>query len=203
MMDDELYHHGVKGMKWGVRRYRNYDGSYTQAGVKRFDKSLGDYEKADARYKYAKKAYKATKKNGSYHDPDRNADISVSKAVVTNSKIARKAAKRKLEKDYRHLKQDKLGDQGKELYARGKTITGNNQIRNTLAAIGSLSFSALAYSKNGGTTGIRQIDSNKATINKMLAAVGAASYAGAGIKGATDAYQNKRLRAYYGHTSNY
>ncbi len=187
-------------MKWGVRRYRNYDGSYTQAGVKRFDKSLGDYEKADARYKYAKKAYKATKKNGSYHDPDRNADISVSKAVVTNSKIARKAAKRKLEKDYRHLKQDKLGDQGKELYARGKTITGNNQVRNILATIGSLSLTAAAYSYDDG------VFTNKVprdTVTKTLAAVGALSYAGAGIKGATDAYQNKRLRAYYSHTSNY
>ena len=29
---NELYHHGVKGQRWGVRRYRNADGSLTPAG---------------------------------------------------------------------------------------------------------------------------------------------------------------------------
>ena len=31
----ELYHHGVKGMKWGVRRYQNADGTLTSKGKAR------------------------------------------------------------------------------------------------------------------------------------------------------------------------
>lgn len=37
---DELQHHGVKGMKWGIRRYQNEDGSLTTEGEKRYEKSL-------------------------------------------------------------------------------------------------------------------------------------------------------------------
>ena len=32
---NELQHHGILGMKWGVRRYQNKDGSLTSAGKKR------------------------------------------------------------------------------------------------------------------------------------------------------------------------
>lgn len=35
--EDELYHYGVLGMKWGVRRYQNKDGSLTNKGKKHYD----------------------------------------------------------------------------------------------------------------------------------------------------------------------
>lgn len=41
----ELYHYGVKGMRWGVRRYQNQDGSLTNAGKKRYKATRGDFEK--------------------------------------------------------------------------------------------------------------------------------------------------------------
>lgn len=36
MGNDELKHEGIKGQKWGIRRYRNYDGTLTEAGKERY-----------------------------------------------------------------------------------------------------------------------------------------------------------------------
>lgn len=62
MYSNELYHHGTKGMKWGVRRYQNTDGSLTNAGKSRYardarEKEFNKYDESSGKY------YKQFKKN--------------------------------------------------------------------------------------------------------------------------------------------
>lgn len=47
MDNNELQHWGIMGMKWGIRRYQNKDGTLTPAGKKRYDKEMEKLEKEE------------------------------------------------------------------------------------------------------------------------------------------------------------
>ena len=82
---DELYHHGILGMKWGVRRYQNKDRSLTNAGKKCKKKR---YESADE-----KEANRLRKKK-SYE--------------LSNTEIRKINERRRLEKEYNKLNPSKI-----------------------------------------------------------------------------------------------
>lgn len=59
--DTELYHHGIKGQKWGVRRFQNLDGSLTFEGKNRYLKKDGRL--SEKGYAYYSKKYTAAGAN--------------------------------------------------------------------------------------------------------------------------------------------
>lgn len=67
---DELYHHGIKGQKWGVRRFQKEDGSLTAKGKQRYSDEDREAEKAarkqarDERRESAKTGAKTATKVG-------------------------------------------------------------------------------------------------------------------------------------------
>ena len=61
---DELVHHGIKGQKWGRRRYQNKDGSLTPEGVKRYGSESNFETQYNAQQKAALKAVKDASNEG-------------------------------------------------------------------------------------------------------------------------------------------
>lgn len=55
MKNEIIYHHGIKGQKWGIRRYQNEDGSLTAAGKKRYSEDSSYTEDASYTEAHTKK----------------------------------------------------------------------------------------------------------------------------------------------------
>lgn len=189
-----LAHHGILGMKWGIRRYQNYDGSYTRKGLERYNKDKAHYEEAKSSYDQLKKAVKTAKKTGAEIRIKTKEDgteyrITDHKGALKTAKQVTKQAKREMNKSYSRLREHKLADQGKDLYAKGVRITGNA----TMLQVAGLTAT-------GGAAATRYLYQ---TGNKKLAKVAALTTVGAMAAEAAltgkNMYQDRRLRAYYGH----
>ena len=53
---NELYHHGIKGQRWGIRRFQNEDGTLTAAGKKRYAENYSEEQRIRDRKIYGKGA---------------------------------------------------------------------------------------------------------------------------------------------------
>ena len=79
---DELYHHGVKGQKWGVRRFQNLDGSLTDLG-----KRLKESRQIRKENRQRKKDYKKAKMITEGEKMRKNGDTMFGNNISTRRKI--------------------------------------------------------------------------------------------------------------------
>lgn len=127
----ELYHHGVKGQKWGIRRYQNKNGSLTDAGKKRYGNSATkNVSKIGTKLKSAaskvgkkvsssvkaKKDAVAAKKAEEKRTKDEDKARTKNVRGMTDEEIRARMARMQLEKDYNKL----LHDTSK--ISKGRTI---------------------------------------------------------------------------------
>lgn len=160
-MTQELYHHGIKGQKWGVRRYQNEDGSLTNAGkARQKKKNSKDYPseeemKAIIKEKATKDAYdkavgnkldkaksaaNATRdsintiKNSYKNLKDANKPkVTVDVSKMSNKELQDAITRMNLEDNYTRLIQN-----------RQNVETGQDYVETTLDVLGTVSNVAIA-----------------------------------------------------------
>ena len=103
MNSNELMHHGIHGMRWGVRRYQNKDGSLTAAGRKRINQLDSEYQRLTGMKLNKKTSSADVKKTESKPKPK-----SKSISEMTNEEIQEKINRITLEQNLKSLTPKKI-----------------------------------------------------------------------------------------------
>lgn len=123
---NELYHHGILGMKWGIRRYQNADGSLTLAGKRKYGTKT-NFDKVQRAKKAASVSKEKAKKNKAIEKANARTEAEIAKykkkAGVENK------TKDKMKAD-EHLKTKSISDMtDDELRSKINRIQLENQYR--------------------------------------------------------------------------
>lgn len=123
-MSSTLYHFGIKGMKWGIRRYQNKDGSLTAAGKKRYSESEGEKKETST------KTSTSTTERSSTSRPKTVSEMN-------DTELRERVNRLNLEKQYRRLMEESASNDSQQVSAGKKFVKdlANRAINNVLLPV--------------------------------------------------------------------
>lgn len=165
-IEEILAHHGVKGQRWGVRRYQNKDGSLTPLGEKRMDKLNARKTAEDLKDRKAarKLTIQKAKQDRKQDELDRAA-ARKNEAAKTKAEVAaaKQKAKTTADDDVEEELYD-VPDARAEAERQKKISTGKKILIGTLAVVGTIA-AAYAFKKWREKVGAAKADTSNATEN--------------------------------------
>lgn len=123
----DLRHHGIKGQKWGVRRFQNGDGSLTAAGRKRYGTddlkdSLDKLNKADSLINTAKKYQ--SEKDRKDHNNKVNNKIKSDLSKMSDKELQQVVNRLNLEERYTQVMKSREKDAGESAAMKWLNVAG-------------------------------------------------------------------------------
>lgn len=195
-MNDELMHYGIKGQKWGVRRFQNEDGTLTPAGRKKYKLEIKEENKKA--FEYGREASISSHAAAYAKNKSIKSQYKYKKALLKDPNMIKSSTQKKR----RYAEADAMSSKQLEAYARSAEKKAKEHCNSLIKKYGSENVKNIRYSKFKAKDGSitervnDRVISGKDVATSILTSIGITALTGLPLyMRPTTGYDRGRIRA--------